>query len=388
MIDIFFISLVALIYTYIVYPLFMFLMAQLYPKRWEKAPYPASVSAIMAVANAEHLVEHQLLRLTSLPASQVQQIIVVSDGSTDRTNCLLQKSDDRRLNLVLLSEHHGKASALNRGIAMATGEILFFVDVRPHFETQSVSHLIDNFADPSVGCVTGELELRHTTHDGAASAVSGLYWQYEQWIRMNEAAWDSPLGVYGGFYAARKSLVDEFPDGLLLDDMFQPLMITGKGYRCVIDKAARAVDIWPAEIRDEFLRKVRTLAGNFQLVAHSPWLLTPRNRLFLQLLSHKMGRLVAPYFLICTLITSTMLAFSGHLWLVLALLQWGFWILAATALRHRVPVVHRIASSASAFLVLNCAAVMALYRFLFTEGPLHKIWVSTPRSSPQLQEKG
>ncbi len=111
----------------------------------------------------------------------------------------------------------------------------------------ALTALLSNFADPTVGCVAGELVLNSEGHDAAASAVSGVYWKYEQWIRNCEAAFDSPVGVYGGFYAVRRELASVYPAGIILDDMFQPLSIVAKGYRSVLDRSAIVVDTWPAQ---------------------------------------------------------------------------------------------------------------------------------------------
>ena len=130
------------------------------------------------------------------------EIVIVSDGSTDGTDDILEEYPS--VKSIRCSEHRGKAAALNAGIRCATGEILLFLDIRPWMENGALRLLLSNFADPSVGCVAGELVLRDDGQDAGARAVGSLYWRYEQWIRNCEAKVDSPLGVYGGFYAVRK----------------------------------------------------------------------------------------------------------------------------------------------------------------------------------------
>jgi cellulose synthase/poly-beta-1,6-N-acetylglucosamine synthase-like glycosyltransferase len=323
---------------------------------------------------------------------------VVSDGSTDATASILGQRNDLRLRPIILPRQSGKAAALNPGIEAATGEIILFVDIRPRISPGALDALLANFADPSVGCVAGELLLKTPGHDATTSAVSGLYWRYEQGIRNCEAAVDSPVGVYGGFYAIRRVLATANPPGVILDDMFQPLSIIRQGYRSVLERTAFVTDTWPASTAGEFNRKVRTLAGNFQLIAMAPWLLTPRNRLLVQLVSHKLLRLVVPYLFALLLITSAVLGASnlGALNVGLArpipyafafalfgLMQTAFWFMAALSLRVRIPVLGRIAAPAGALLVLNAAAVAGLYTFLFTRGPLWKIWSPTPIQSTQ-----
>jgi len=370
----FWLSLVVIAYTYAGYPLVMYLLARWRSRPWQREEMVRTVSVVMAVHNGAPLLRAQIEHLASLDRNYVQEIVIVSDGSSDGTAEMLQEISDLRFKTIVLTEQGGKAAALNHGIAAATREILLFVDIRPRIADEAIATLLSNFADPAVGCVAGELVLRSEGQDATASAVSGVYWRYEQWIRNCEAAFDSPVGVYGGFYAARRSLVTTFPAGLILDDMFQPLAIVRQGYRSVLDRGAFVMDKWPEKVAGEFQRKVRTLAGNYQLFAKAPWILGAGNRLWFQLVSHKLLRLVVPYLFVVMLLTATLLGITSNGWCVIALLQWGFWITALLGLRMELPGIQRYAAAAGALLVLNAAAVAGLYKFLFTTGPLWKIW--------------
>lgn len=377
----FWLSLAVIGYTYAGYPILIYLLARMKPRPWRSAPVEKTVSVIMAVHNGALLLRDQIKHIASLDQRYVREVIVVSDGSSDGTAQILSEISDPRFKTIVLAEQGGKATALNHGITVATGEILLFVDIRPTIAEDAVAQLLSNFADPSVGCVAGELVLNSAGHDAAASAVSGVYWKYEQWIRNCEAAWDSPVGVYGGFYAARRELVTKYPAGIILDDMFQPLAIVRQGYRSVLDRSAFVMDRWPEKVTGEFQRKVRTLAGNYQLISLAPWVLSWKNRLWLQLVSHKLLRLVVPYMFLMSLGSATALGVSSVGWSVMAALQWGFWLLALAGLRIRIPIIHKIAAPAGALLVLNVAAVVGLYKFLFTTGPLWKIWSVPSRAA-------
>jgi cellulose synthase/poly-beta-1,6-N-acetylglucosamine synthase-like glycosyltransferase len=164
---------------------------------------------------------------------------------------------------------------------------------------------------------------------------------------------------------------------MILDDMFQPLSIIRQGYRSVLDPNACVYDSWPEKVAGEFHRKVRTLAGNFQLFQLAPWTLTPQNRVLFQLISHKAMRLIVPYLLILLLVSTMVLSAGSALFSAFAALQISGWAVAIAGLRSRIPFLHRIAAPASALLVLNAAAVVGLYKFLFNRGPLWKIWNST-----------
>ena len=371
---VFWLSLIGILYTYAGYPVAIWLLARLRPRPWKVAAISPSVSIVVAVHNGVSLLPSKIQHLIGLNYPNIKEIIIVSDGSTDGTAEFLARQQHSRLKTILLREHAGKAAAVNAGVAQATADVILFEDIRPEIGPGAIQQLVSNFADPKVGCVAGELILLQEGHDAASAAIDGLYWRYEQWIRKCEAVFDSPVGVYGGFYAIRRELAVSQPVGMILDDMFQPLSIIRQGYRSVLGPQARVYDRWPEKFKDEFQRKVRTLAGNFQLFQLVPWTLTPRNRVFFQLVSHKVMRLIVPYLLILLLVSSAFLSVGSPYYAAFATLQIVGLSVAIAGLRYRIPVVHCIAAPASALLVLNTAAIFGLYKFLFTRGPLWKIW--------------
>src|ERR1700674_3700298 len=366
-----------MLYTYAGYPLWIYLRSRLHPRPPRQGPMLPTVSIILAVHNGAALLRLKVDHLLSLdyPRDRME-IVIVSDGSTDGTDDILKEFPDPPVRSLRCSEHCGKAAALNLGMQCATGEILLFLDIRPTLECNALQLLLSNFADPRVGCVAGELVLRDDGHDAGAKAVGGLYWRYEQWIRNCEAKVDSPLGVYGGFYAVRRKLARALPEGTILDDMLQPLSVIRQGYRSVLDLRARVHDIWPKSLGGEFHRKVRTLAGNFQLLQLAPWLLARQNRLRFELISHKLMRLLVPVLLLILLVSSALLANSSLLYTGALAAQIVFYVLAALGAGPGIPVLTRIAAPASAFCMLNAAVVVGFYKFLFTRGPLWKIWTS------------
>jgi glycosyltransferase involved in cell wall biosynthesis len=370
-------SLIGILYTYVGYPVIIWMLARLRPQPWHAAPGMPSVSVVMAVRNGIALLPGKIQHLLNLDYPNIKEIIIVSDGSTDGTAELLASDRNSRIKAIVLEEHRGKAVAVNAGVAAATGDILLFVDIRPEIAPGAIQLLMNNFADPKVGCVSGILNLRQDGHDGPSAAVGGFYWRYEQWLRTCEATIDSPVGVYGGFYAIRRELAAQQPDGMILDDMFQPLSIIRQGYRSVIDPEAYVYDMWPKAAGSEFQRKVRTLAGNFQLLQLAPWTLSTQNRVLFQLVSHKIMRLIVPYFLIFLLVFTISLSTTSAAYRTFAVIQLLGWAVAILGLKFKLPGIHRVAAPASALLVLNAAAVVGFYKFLFTRGPLWKIWGAT-----------
>jgi cellulose synthase/poly-beta-1,6-N-acetylglucosamine synthase-like glycosyltransferase len=373
----FWLSSFLLFYTYLGYPLWMYFRSRLQPRVQRQGSTLPTVSIILAVHNGAPLLRQKIAHLLSLDYPQDRmEIEIVSDGSTDGTDNILQELRDPHVKSFRCPDHCGKAAALNIGMKRATGEILVFLDIRPWIESNALQLLISNFEDPRVGCVAGELVLNDDGHDAGAKAVGSLYWRYEQWIRNCEARVDSPLGVYGGFYAIRRELASALPEGTILDDMFQPLSVIRQGYRSVLDMRARVYDIWPRSLRGEFHRKVRTLAGNFQLLQLAPWLLTWQNRLRFEFVSHKLMRLLVPILLLILLFSSGFLANHSMFYMGTLAAQIFFYLLAALGSWPAIPFLARLAAPASAFCMLNAAVVVGFYKFLFTRGPLWKIWTS------------
>ena len=235
---VFWLSLIGILYTYAGYPVAMWILARLLPRPWKTASITPSVSIVLAVHNGVAMLPRKIQHLLGLDYPNIKEIIIVSDGSTDGTAELLAQQRNPRFKIICLKEHAGKAVAVNAGVAEATAGVILFVDIRPEIAPESIQKLVGNFADPMVGCVSGRLILLHAGHDAASAGVGGFYWRYEQWLRTNEAKYDSPVGVYGGYYAIRRELAVRQPAGMILDDMFQPLSIIRQGYRSVVDPLA------------------------------------------------------------------------------------------------------------------------------------------------------
>jgi cellulose synthase/poly-beta-1,6-N-acetylglucosamine synthase-like glycosyltransferase len=382
---IFWLSLIGIVYTYLGYPALLWIATRLRPRPWKTAQLSArmtpSVSIVLAVHNGLPLLERKIQHLLGLDYPNVQEVILVSDGSTDGTAEFLACQNHPRLRPVILPAHGGKAVAVNAGMAQATSDLIVFVDLRPEIAPGALQRLVDNFANDTVGCVAGEYILHretpnHDTQSDGSASVGRLYWSYEQWIRKSEALIDSCVGVPGCFYAVRRALATPHPPGIILDDMFEPLSIIRQGYRCVLDSEAHVYDTWPKRVEGEFHRKVRTLAGNFQLFQLAPWVLSTQNRVLFQLFSHKIMRLIVPYLLVLLLVSAIALAPRSIFFTTVAAAQIFCWLLALVGSRFRIPVLHKIASPAATLLVLNAAAVVGFYKFLFTRGPLWKIWNS------------
>jgi cellulose synthase/poly-beta-1,6-N-acetylglucosamine synthase-like glycosyltransferase len=294
--------------------------------------------------------------------ANLYDVVVVSDGSTDRTEVLLREIDDTRLRIVLNQLSRGKASGLNDGIAMSQGELVMFTDARQKVEPGALRILAENFADPEVGCVSGELMLGDLESGEAAEGVS-LYWRVEKKVRELEAASGSVVGATGALYAVRRELLTTLPEGTILDDVFIPLQVAAQGKRVVFEPRARAWDRADLGAGREFSRKVRTLSGNYQLLQLAPWILSRRNPIRFEFVSHKLLRLVIPFALVIVFVTSALL--PGTFYRASWFLQVAFYGMSLVALlRLNLGLLSRGANAALTFVVLNTAAVVAFANFV------------------------
>ncbi len=362
---VFFVSIAVIVYAYFLYPAIIVVWARLFPRRVEKRYRQVPVSVVIAARNEEANISARIENLLAQEYPHaLLEVVVVSDGSVDRTAELARHFASHGVNVIECSSPVGKAAALNIGVASATHSIVVFADARQRFSPNAIAELVSVFHDESVGAVSGELILVSGDEVGEVHEGVGLYWRYEKLIRRSESAVASVVGATGSIYAVRRRLYVPLEPNTLLDDFLVPMRIVLAGYRVIFIRAARAFDLSSQTAKREFARKVRTLAGNFQAVAMEPRLLDARaNPVMFQFVSHKLMRLVVPYCCVAAWVTSALL--PGPLYAAAFALQTLFYfmgMLNLTPLRNSpVATLFRISWT---FIVLNAAAVMGLWVFL------------------------
>lgn len=368
----FIISISVITYTYLVYPLLIGMWAAVRRRRIEKQYVWRPVSIVLAVHNEEANIRARIDNLLHQDyPPELVELIVVSDGSTDGTVAAAGEAGGERTKILAEEAACGKAAAVTLGVRHASHDIIVFADARQRFADNALAELTAVFHDEGVGAASGEL-LFENEDGGEVGRGVGMYWRYEKFIRRMESAVDSVVGATGSIYAVRRKLVAPLPPHTLLDDLLIPMRVVLRGFRVVFVRSANAYDRVSKTASDEFPRKVRTLAGNFQAFALEPALLNPlKNRLFFQVLSHKVLRLFVPYFCILALFANFFL--DGALYetvLVAQLLFYGTMLLGFTPLkRARVGGVIRMVWT---FGVLNAAAVAGLCVFL--RGKEKQVW--------------
>jgi len=325
----FWMSLLFVAYTYVGYPLVLFVWSRVRPRPVTRVAYEPPVTLIVAAHNESRTLEAKIRNARALDYPRERlRIIVALDGCTDESAERVRRQAGPDLELLCLPERRGKAVALNAALARATGDVVVFADARQRLDTGALRALLAPLADPEVGVVTGELVLTDERGRECGDGV-GLYWRYEKKVRALEGRIHSVIGATGALYAVRRELVAPLPEGTLLDDVLVPMRAVLQGRRCVFEPAARVYDRVACCADAEYLRKVRTLAGNFQLLTLEPRLLSPReNPAWLQFVSHKVARLLVPYALVALLVSNAVLAASGPVFGTLLVLQAVFYALA------------------------------------------------------------
>lgn len=357
-------------YIILVYPLLLALWGHFFARPVRRERRRESVSAIIPVYNGERYIADKLRSILALEYPRdLLEILVVSDGSTDSTESIAEGFTPLGVRLLKIPRG-GKCAALNAAIPQTKGAILLLTDVRQTLAPDSLQHLVDCFADPSVGVASGELIIRNPATQEEAQIES--YWRYESWIRGHLSSLDSIFGATGPFYAIRRELAVPIPVSMLLDDMYLPLSAFFRGYRLVVERSAHAYD-YPTSLQTEFRRKVRTLAGNYQVLLAYPALLGPGNRMWFHFVSYKLGRLLLPWLVVLATVASAYLPAPWRLPVVAA--EIAFYFLAAVD--PRIPAgswLQRLSSPANTFVTMMAAGICAL-SVLFV--PAQRLWKVT-----------
>jgi len=369
MIRLFWSSVAVIAYTYFGYPAWLWVRRKWKQSPIHRAPVLPSISIVMVVRNEAEVLERKLRNLLSLnyPA-ELCEIVIVSDGSSDNSEQVLREHASARIRAVFLAAAGGKAAGLNEGIKAASNDIVVLTDARQEIEAGALQLLMENFADPAVGCASGEL-LLGDPHSGESAHGVGLYWRMEKAIRQMESDSGSVVGATGAFYAVRRSLLVPILPETILDDVFLPMNVVRQGSRVVFDDRAHAWDLASQGTGREFARKVRTLTGNYQLVQLAPWLLTRKNPIRFEFVSHKLCSLLVPFALAAALVSSALL--NGVFFRVVLLLQLGFYALGILAIAQLGRgFIARGADAAFTFVLLNAAALVAFGKFVSGRKPV------------------
>ena len=313
-----------ILYTYLLYPFLVLVWARLFPRRTRSdETYLPFVSMVVAAYNEERVIEQKIENCLAIeyPADRIE-FLFGSDGSSDRTNEILSACGDTRVRPFLYQGREGKPGVLNKTVPQARGDILVFSDANTMYQPDAVRKLMRHFVDPTAGGVCGQLRLVNP-NDSVGGRGEGLYWRYENVLKMAEGTIYTVIGANGAIYAIRRSLFRPLPTrAVVVDDFLIPLRVLEQGQRVLYDPQAIATENTAPDMRGEFTRKVRIAAANFNAIPHILGLLNPvRGFVALALWSHKIVRWSVPFLAIGALATNLLVLKSGWTYVVTLGLQ-------------------------------------------------------------------
>ena len=374
LIAIFWAALFLVVYTYLIYPVLLWLLAagRKMPEYASLSEWP-TVSLIIAAHNEEAVLRAKLENALAMdyPAERLD-ILVVSDASTDGTDRIAAEFAERGVRLHRQEVRGGKTEAQNAGVRLARGQLLAFSDANSMYASKALKRLLAPFADERIGCVCGELQYANPDEQGAGKG-EGLYWRYEQFLKRRESLLSSTLGANGAIYALRRELFVELR-GDIISDFVAPLHAWRRGFRIAYEPTAVATEYSSTRFGDEFRRRRRIVSRSLYGLWTEAGVLNPFAHFFFafQMFSHKLLRWLVPVWLLVVLAVNIPLATDEYYGILLAL-QMAFYGLAALGLL----LPERLGRCwlfyvPAYFTATNLGTLLGLLSFL--RGRRHRVW--------------
>jgi poly-beta-1,6-N-acetyl-D-glucosamine synthase len=359
---IFFVSLFLILYSYVIYPLILFLWSNLWPgaqgeyNHIDGFPY---ITVIIAAYNEGKTIKDKILNCLELdyPSDKIE-ILIGSDGSTDDTDNICEQFE--KIKFIRIDPRQGKANVLNTLVPLAKGDIILFSDANTILEPDSLKKMVRHFSDLSIGSVCGRLILKSEKQN--LESFERVYWQYESMIKEMESRLYSAIGANGGIYAIRKSLYSKIPRDTIIDDFFISLNVLEQGKRVRFEKDAIAYECVSENLIDEFWRKVRIGAGNLQTLIRKAKMFKQAS-LFVKFayLSHKVVRWIIPLLLMVLYFSCSRLYGQG-------IFTYLFWIFSLSIIISLGGIILQTKNKAinliSYLFLFNFALLLGYVRYL------------------------
>ena len=367
-------SAAALVYTYAGYPLLVWSVAKLRRRNVRKATVEPRVTILITAYNEEASIEAKIENTLALeyPKDKLE-ILVASDGSTDRTDEIVSLYADRGVRLFHQPGRVGKTATQNAAVELAAGEVIVFSDATTEYPKDMLSILLPSFADDSVGCVAGRLVYTDDSGSGVGKGAKG-YWNYETFLKENESTACSLIGASGCLYAVRRSAYRPmYPEAC--SDFLICTVLYEQGMRSVLEPDAVCFEKTNRESDKEFRMRVRVISQTFTDLWRNRRMMNPFLSGFyaVQLVSHKLMRYSVPLFLVTAFVSSAASAGQSVLFAAFSAAQLAFygvallaWFLEKAGLRTgplAIPLY---------FVLANAASVGGFYKFL--KGERYASW--------------
>jgi cellulose synthase/poly-beta-1,6-N-acetylglucosamine synthase-like glycosyltransferase len=355
-------------YTYIGYPLVITLLSFFVDNKVKSGDIEPFVSLIISAYNEEKDIKEKIDNSLKLdyPSAKLE-IIIASDGSTDATDVIVrgyeENNNDKKVILHRVEGRQGKTAAQNSAVKIARGEVIVFSDAASLYDRGAIRALVRNYADPTVGAVSGMYKYINKAKASVGSATI-VFWNFENFIKSRQTRIKTVTGCCGCIYSVRKVLYTALPP-IIISDLVEPLTILKKGYRIVFEPRALAFEETTEKTKDEFKMRVRVIVRGMNGLLYMRTLLNPFRYPFVafQLLSHKVLRWFIPVFCLAAFLLTIPLSAGNRFYQVVLTLQMVFYALAVSGmLLEKKGIKHKIFYLPMYFTIVNAASLVSLFK--------------------------
>lgn len=359
---IFWLSVIALFYTFVGYPLVVYLLSLLRPLQTRRGEFEPRVTILITAYNEERDIAAKLENTLQIAYPKEKlEILVASDGSTDRTDEIVRKFGGDGVTLFRQEGRVGKTFTQNKAVEQSSGEIILFSDATTMYKPNVLREILPNFADETIGCVAGKLIY---VDPGATSIGAGArsYWNFETFLKERESLACSLIGASGCLYAVRRRAYQPMYPEACSDFLIATVMYE-QGLRTVYEPRAVCTEETNRRTDKEMRMRVRVISQTFTDLWRNRRMLNPFKSGFyaVELISHKIFRYAVPLFMLLILLTSAVLAFHSPFFTLVFLLQLGFYLTALLAWFFEKTGIFSIPLY---FVLTNLASLIGFYKFL------------------------
>lgn len=364
----------ALFYVYLGYPVLVYLVSLIFPKKVARAPFEPPATILITAYNEEQAIREKLENTLEIdyPPEKLE-ILVASDGSTDKTEAIVKEFASKGVRLFRQEGRKGKTYTQNAAVERATGEIILFSDATTSYKENVLREILPNFADPSIGCAAGKLiYVDHS--DSNVGKGARRYWNYETFLKESESRACSLIGASGCLYAVRKSAYRPmYPEAC--SDFLICTVIYEQGLRSVYEPNAVCTEETNRQTDKEMQMRVRVISQTFTDLWRNRKMMNPVRSGFyaIELISHKVLRYSVPLFLLLILASSAILIRQSFFFQIIFLLQIAFYLIAAGGwLLEKAGAKIGIFAIPHYFVLANLASTIGFYKFL--RGERYTTW--------------
>lgn len=381
---IFFISLILLLHSYIIYPISVLILSLMFKKGYKyDENFQPDISIIISVFNEEKVIENTIRNfLKSNYDLNKVEFIVGSDNSSDSTNDIIFKLQKEipTIKFFPFNERRGKSEVLNDLVNHAKADILVFSDANTIYHLDALKNLVKYYADDRVGGVSGKLILVEFEESKNSGSQEKRYWDFETWLKEKEGQLGILIGANGGIYSIRKKYVYKIPfSHPVMDDFYLSMKVLEQKKDFLYQKEAIAEEYTAASLKAEFNRKIRNNSINLSTIQSIARLLLPSYRLISYgLWSHKIIRWFSPILLIVLFISGALLSHYKDFYYYFFILQSTVYLIGLVGFGlKKVNLRIQPLLLIFYFIMTNLAMLIGLIKFIF--GKHTAYWQSTPR---------